>query len=134
MRDAVALVSAARQPNAGLCLDIWHHTRAGSDWRALGDLDPDLITNVQLDDGTAVATTDDYKFETIHQRLCPGDGEFEIDAFLDATAGVAPAAPISVEVLSDELWKLDPVEIGRIVGEKSRARIERWADETERSR
>lgn len=130
--DAVALVAAAGRANGGLCVDIWHHTRGGLDWAAIEGLAGQPILNVQFNDGPATPSIDDYYTETMAHRLLPGEGEFEIDRFLDVMAVVAPDAPISVEVLSEELARLPAVDIGRNVGVATRSCLERWAAKTAR--
>lgn len=123
--DAAAMVGAADRPNGALCVDIWHHTRGGSDWAALEALPADRVATIQLDDGPATPATDDYYFETFHQRHVPGSGEFAIDRFLEVMDVVAPDAPISAEVMSDELWAMDPLEIGRRVGQATQSCLAR---------
>jgi sugar phosphate isomerase/epimerase len=128
--DAVSLLQEADRPNGALCVDIWHHTRGGADWAALEALPERSVATIQLNDGPVTPTTDDYYLETMHRRLIPGAGEFAIDWFLDVMDGVAPEAPISVEVMSDELWAQDPVEIGRCVGQATRSCLDERAGRT----
>ncbi len=47
--------------------------------------------------------TDDYLDECTHYRAPPGEGEFDVDGFLRVLYGTATTAPVSVEVMSDEL-------------------------------
>jgi sugar phosphate isomerase/epimerase len=64
---------------------------------------------VQIDDGPMKPVTDDYLAECTHYRTAPGEGEFDIAGFLSTAYGTGTTAPVSVEVMSDELDDL-PVQ------------------------
>ena len=85
--DALEIVERAGRPNGGLCLDIWHHTRAGDDRRLLAGLDPALIKNVQMNDGPLDPPTQDladYKDDCLRHRVPPGGGEMGAVGFVAA--------------------------------------------------
>ena len=103
LRSALDIVRTAGRANGGLNLDIWHATRGGWPQAELAALSPDEIVVVQLDDGPMQKITEDYLEECTHYRRAPGDGEFDIDGFLRLVYGTGTTAPISVEVMSDEL-------------------------------
>jgi sugar phosphate isomerase/epimerase len=100
---ARAIVRAAGRPNGGLNLDIWHATRGGWPPAELAALSPDEIVVIQLNDGPTKPVTDDYLDECTHYRAPPGEGEFDVEGFLRVLYGTATTAPVSVEVMSDEL-------------------------------
>jgi hypothetical protein len=52
--------------------------------------------------------------------LLPGDGGFELERFMAAIAGKVPALT-GPEVFSDELRRLPATELGRRLGESTRA-------------
>ena len=103
LRSALDIVRTAGRANGGLNLDIWHATRGGWPQAELAALSPDEIVVVQLDDGPTDKITEDYLEECTHYRRAPDDGEFDIDGFLRVVYGTGTTAPISVEVMSDEL-------------------------------
>lgn len=104
--DAAAIVEAADRPNAGYCVDIWHHTRGGDDLVALRRLEPDRIFAIQMNDGTLepVDAAADYKTDCLANRVPPGDGEFDSVGFLRTLADMGVTAPFSLEVCSTQLW------------------------------
>ena len=106
LQSAVAIVRAAARPNGGLNLDIWHATRSAWPRVELAALNPQEIVVVQIDDGPLTPVTDDYLAECTHYRTAPGEGEFDITGFLSVVYGTGTTAPVSVEVMSDELDRL----------------------------
>lgn len=109
LQSAVAIVRTAARPNGGLNLDVWHATRGGWPQAELAALKADDIVVVQIDDGPLTPVTDDYLAECTHYRMAPGEGEFDISGFLNVLYGTGTTAPVSVEVMSDELDDL-PVQ------------------------
>lgn len=109
LQSAVAIVRTAARPNGGLNLDIWHATRGAWPRAELAALSRDEIVVAQIDDGPLTPVTTDYLAECTHYRMAPGEGEFDIAGFLSVVYGTGTTAPVSVEVMSDELDDL-PVQ------------------------
>ena len=97
--DAAELVDRAARPNIGICVDSWHVFRGGGLLSLVG-LDPSVVASAQFNDGPLDPVLDDYVQDCLHHREPPGDGEFDLRAFIDL---LAPTAPISVEVPDDDL-------------------------------
>jgi sugar phosphate isomerase/epimerase len=108
LRTAMEVVRAADRPNAGLCVDSWHFFRGAADEQQLRDLPADRVFVVQIDDGPHSPVDADYLVDTIHHRRLPGDGDFPLDRFLTTLDDIGVRAPLSVEVLSDDLDRLEP--------------------------
>jgi sugar phosphate isomerase/epimerase len=96
---AQKVCAIAGHPNVGLCVDTWHVYR-GAGAPSLADLDFARVKNVQVDDGTMKPVDPDYIPDCIHNRELLGDGEFPLVDFFRATP---PNAPISVEIIDDDL-------------------------------
>ena len=96
---AQRLCAIAAHLNVGLCVDTWHVYR-GAGAASLRDLDFSLVKNVQVDDGTLVPVDPDYIPDCIHNREMLGEGEFPLVDFFRSTP---PNAPISVEIIDDDL-------------------------------
>ena len=103
LSTALGIVRAAGRPNGGLNLDVWHATRGGWPSAELAAPAPDEVVVVQLNDGPMKPVTDNYLDECTHYRAPPGEGEFDVEGFLRALYRTATTAPVSVEVMSDEL-------------------------------
>jgi sugar phosphate isomerase/epimerase len=104
VHDARAVVEAAGRPNGGICVDIWHHERGANDLAAIATLPGELITGVQLNDGTRVPEDPDYYTDCLRNRRPLGDGEFDVDGFLSALETAGCAVPWSLEVCSASGW------------------------------
>jgi sugar phosphate isomerase/epimerase len=79
----------------------------GAGHGSLADLDFSLVKNVQVDDGTMKPEMDEYIPDCIHNRRLLGDGEYPLVDFFRATP---PNAPISVEIIADNLDTVPPFE------------------------
>ena len=103
--DAQALVRLTDRPNAGYCVDIWHHTRGANDMAMItrartrpGVLDPDERRGARAGD------------RRLQDRL-PGQPcaarrrGVRLRRLHPHPADMGVAAPISLEVCSTELWQ-----------------------------
>jgi sugar phosphate isomerase/epimerase len=98
---AAEIVERAGRDNGGLCIDIWHHTRAGEDRAVLGTIGADRILQVQMNDGPRAAPSDDlagYKDDCLRNRVPPGAGEMDAVGFVAALLAAGSTAPWSLEV------------------------------------
>jgi sugar phosphate isomerase/epimerase len=68
---------------------------------------------IQINDGPKDPADPDFLVETLHHRAVPGTGDFDLDGFVDAVTEGGVTAPVSVEVISDELARLEPAEAAR---------------------
>jgi sugar phosphate isomerase/epimerase len=93
--------------NGGIMLDNLHLLRIGIDsGEIVRKLEASDLIGVEINDGTLAMP---LKFEdsVVNKRLLPGDGEFDIAAFLQAIWSVGYDGPIGVEVLNEYIRKWD---------------------------
>jgi sugar phosphate isomerase/epimerase len=109
--SAVEIVERTGRPNVGLCVDSWHVFR-GAGLLSIVGLDPSMVVNVQFDDGPLDPVLDDYVQDCLHYREPPGEGEFDLRAFLEL---LPDTAPLSVEVIDDDLDLLPPAEAAALL-------------------
>jgi len=102
LSSALAVVDMAGAPNGGITLDAWHFTRTGTRVEELRRVPGNLIMAVQLDDGP-LEPEPDLIHATLHERLLPGQGAFDLPGILEALDVIGAHAPVGVEVFSDEL-------------------------------
>lgn len=102
VEDAMALVEEAGEAAGGLCVDIWHVSRAGTsidDMAAI--LRPERIFVVELDDAMLKVRGSLWN-DTINERKYCGEGQFDITGFVDAIRGMGFQGCWGVEILSRE--------------------------------
>lgn len=119
--EAVDIVGAADRPNAGYCVDIWHHKRGADDESQICALPVDRIFAVQMNDGTLEPALSDYKVDCLANRVPPGEGEFDCVGFVRLLTSLGVRSPISLEVCSTELWAVPAREAARRAADAMRA-------------
>ncbi len=113
---ALDLVLRADRPNAGICIDSWHHFRGADDWSLLERLPPERIAAVQLNDGPLVPEGPDYLEDCLANRRVPGEGAFDLPRLVGLLRSRGVSVPLSMEVISNKLDALPPtVAVQRIV-------------------
>ena len=114
VHDARRIVEAAGRSNGGICVDIWHHQRGACDLAAIADLPAELLTGVQMNDGTLLPETSDYYTDCLTQRRAPGAGEFDIAAVVQALRATGTQVPWSIEAPSTVGWANPEVHIAAL--------------------
>ncbi len=100
-------------------MDAWHYVRSGADEATLRAIPGERILGLQLDDGP-LAPEANLVEATLHERLLPGEGEFDLGALMAALRACGAVAPIGVEVFSDELHALGATQAARRAGDATR--------------
>jgi sugar phosphate isomerase/epimerase len=119
LATALQIVRLAAAPNGGLNVDAWHLTRSGTQLEELAAIPGDLILGIQLSDGPAVAE-ENLVEATLHHRLLPGDGEFDLTGLLRTLAATGTTAPLGVEVFNDDLQDHPAAEAALLAGQSTR--------------
>jgi sugar phosphate isomerase/epimerase len=119
VRGAWEIVRRADRPNGGIVVDAWHFFRAGADFEALEAVPGDKVLGIQLDDGPS-APEENLVRATLHDRLLPGDGEFDLGSLVAALRAIDAVAPIGVEVFSDALHARGSIAAARAAGDATR--------------
>jgi sugar phosphate isomerase/epimerase len=91
-------------------VDSWHHFRGAADDSMLRALPAERIVVVQLSDGPAEPSQPDFFTETTTSRRLLGDGDWDVRAFVELLRATGSDAPLSLELLSDEL-KSGPADV-----------------------
>src|SRR4051812_10377751 len=104
------VVRLADRPNGGVIVDSWHHFRGARDEAQLLAIPPERMVALQLDDADAEPVGTLLE-DTLHRRRLPGEGTFPLVDFVSLLEDHgAYGAPISIEILSDELHALPAEE------------------------
>jgi sugar phosphate isomerase/epimerase len=122
LETAWEVVGRADRPNGGVAIDAWHWFRSEtpSDVTTMRAIPGDKVLAIQLDDAPA-APEPNLMSATLHQRLLPGKGAIDLATLVGALREIDAAAPVGVEVFSDELHALGPIEAAKRAADSTRA-------------
>jgi sugar phosphate isomerase/epimerase len=121
--DAViALAQGAGATNGGIAIDTWHMGKLGIPPEDLRRIPLEYLAWVELSDGMRENMPDPVD-ETINHRRLPGEGEFDVAAYVDVMTDMGYAEPWGVEVLSEDLRNRPMDEIFRRAYETTSAQF-----------
>jgi sugar phosphate isomerase/epimerase len=97
--EGLAMIEASGASNAGLIIDVWHVARAGIPYADLAEIPAERILAVELCDAT-LEPEGDWLDDTVDRRLPPGEGEFDVPAFVQQIMAGGYQGQYGVETLS----------------------------------
>ena len=100
------IVDAVDHPSLGLCLDSFHILSRGSDPAGIATIPAEKLFFLQLAD--APNLTMDVLQWSRHHRLFPGQGAFDLPAFLRHVIDAGYTGPLSLEVFNDVFRQAEP--------------------------
>ncbi|HEY4631149.1 MAG TPA: TIM barrel protein [Blastococcus sp.] len=100
------IVRRADHAALGLCLDSFHILSRGSDPAGIAGIPGEKVFFLQLAD--APHMTMDVLQWSRHYRLFPGQGAFDLPAFLGHVLTAGYSGPLSLEVFNDVFRQADP--------------------------
>jgi sugar phosphate isomerase/epimerase len=106
---ALQVVEGAAADNGGVVIDTWHMSKMGIAPDDLRRIPVHYLGWIELSDGK-YEWMDDRLDEVINHRNLPGEGEFDIQGYVDACRDHGYPGPWGVEVLSEEL-RNNPIEV-----------------------
>ena len=113
------------RPNAGIMLDAIHFFRGANDFAQLEAVAGARIFGVQLCDAPERPVLDDLAQDSLHNRLLPGEGSIPLLRMVKTLDQIGYPGPMGAEVFSDALNERPAQEVGRVVGEATRALLAR---------
>ncbi|MGW3744870.1 bifunctional sugar phosphate isomerase/epimerase/4-hydroxyphenylpyruvate dioxygenase family protein [Streptomyces sp. NPDC005146] len=99
------IVESVDHPSLGVCLDSFHILARGSDSKGIESIPGEKIFFLQLAD--APLMTMDVLQWSRHYRCFPGQGEFDLAAFVQSTVRAGYQGPLSLEVFNDIFRQAD---------------------------
>ena len=121
------IVRLADRPNGGLNVDMWHCARTGTTPEQLLALPGERVFAIQVDDGPT-QPEEDLLDATLHHRMVPGEGSFDVVGYLQALRTIGAVAPIGVEVFSDDLHALGSMEAAQRAADATRLVLSQVGD------
>jgi sugar phosphate isomerase/epimerase len=104
---AVTLVEYAREPNLGVCLDVFHYYKGPSKLEDLERLTAANLYHVQVSDVAGVPR----ELMTDSDRVMPGDGEFRLGPVVERLKTIGYTGPVCLELMNPELWRANPQQV-----------------------
>lgn len=103
---AARIVRLADHDRIGICLDSFHILSKGHSPEAIETLPPDRIFFVQVADAPLLSL--DVLSWSRHHRLFPGEGGFDLPAFMGHLIRTGYDGPVSLEIFNDTFRQSDP--------------------------
>jgi 4-hydroxyphenylpyruvate dioxygenase len=100
------IAHAGDHPNLGTCLDSFHILSRGADPAGIRDIPAEKIFFLQLADAPHLVM--DVLQWSRHYRCFPGQGGFDLKAFLGHVLAAGYDGPLSLEVFNDVFRQADP--------------------------
>ena len=107
--QVLSIVRGSGAKNGGIMLDNLHLQRTATPFQDIvRKIGRDIPIGVEINDGMLAAPVR-FEDSVVNKRLLPGDGEFDIAAFLHAVWTWGYKGPIGVEVLHEYIrkWPLE---------------------------
>jgi 2-keto-myo-inositol isomerase len=107
---AISLVEQCREPNVGVCLDLFHYYKGPSKPEDLARLSAANLFHVQVCDVAGVPR----ELMSDSDRVMPGDGDFRPAAVVRRLKEIGYDAAVSLELMNAELWRANPKQVAEI--------------------
>lgn len=108
LKTAKKLLDLADRPNGGLCIDIWHMARGNVPYSEVAEFPLKYIKSVELNDAMP-EVKESMWLDTIRERVYPGEGSFDVPAFIRAIKATGWDDFWSVEILSKK-YRVTPLK------------------------
>jgi 2-keto-myo-inositol isomerase len=107
---ALTLVEQCREPNAGVCLDLFHFYKGPSKHEDLERLTAANLFHVQVCDVAGVPR----ELMTDSDRVLPGEGDFRLGEFVKVLKKIGYTGGVSLELMNPVLWQMKASQIVEI--------------------
>ena len=96
------MVKTAGAKNGGLIIDIYQVANLGMTYEEISGIPLEYLTSVELNDGTLPGSPN---HDPSNRRFC-GEGEYDIQGFINCVKNMGYNGPWGVEVISEKLAML----------------------------
>jgi sugar phosphate isomerase/epimerase len=107
---SVSLVEQCREPNVGVCLDVFHYYKGPSKPEDLARLTAANLFHVQVCDVAGVPR----ELMTDSDRVMPGDGDFRLGPVVRRLKEIGYDGAVSLELMNPALWRANPRQVAEI--------------------
>jgi sugar phosphate isomerase/epimerase len=104
---AINLIEQCREPNVGICFDMFHFYKGPSKQEDLDRLTATNLFHVHVSDVAGVPR----ELMTDSDRVLPGDGDFHFEPLIRRLKDIDYRGAISLEVFNPVLWQMKPTQV-----------------------
>lgn len=104
---ALTLIEQCREPNVGVCLDVFHYYKGPSKPEDLERLNLANLFHVQVCDVAGVPR----ELMTDADRVMPGDGDFRLESIVRRLREIGYNGAVSLELMNPVLWQASPKQV-----------------------
>jgi 2-keto-myo-inositol isomerase len=104
---ALSLVDHCREPNVGICLDLFHYYKGPSKFEDFDRLSVEKLFHVQVCDVAGVPR----EIMTDSDRIMPGEGDFHLKPAVQKLKEIGYTGSVSLELMNPELWRANPKQV-----------------------
>lgn len=110
LEDSRTMIEGAGEPNGGLIWDLWHVVKLGIPYQEAARFPLERVVHIEINDGYLERPAGmDFVTETTQHRKFCGEGQFDVQGFVNAMLAAGYKGPWGIEVLSQEhrSWQLE---------------------------
>jgi len=110
LEQGLEVIRRVGKDNVGMVIDFWHLYASGSKPEDIARLDKNLIYGVHFCDGRLPKPGEPWD-QMVLRNCMPGEGEIDIQAWVDAVKATGYDGMWSAELFSPNRWEYDLIEI-----------------------
>ncbi|AXT71094.1 sugar phosphate isomerase/epimerase [Vibrio sp. dhg] len=112
LEQGLEVIRRLGRDNVGMVADFWHLWATGSKPEDIAKLDKNLIYGVHFCDGRLPYEGEDWD-QLVQRGYMPGEGDIDIQAWVDAVKATGYDGMWSAELLSPKHWEYDLYDIAQ---------------------
>jgi sugar phosphate isomerase/epimerase len=101
LEECRAMIEGSGAANGGIILDLWHVVNLGITYEDIAHWPAKYLYGAEVEDGSFDSSSG-LKKPIVDRKFC-GEGEFDIDGFIQAVRKTGYEGPWGVEIFSQEL-------------------------------
>jgi sugar phosphate isomerase/epimerase len=102
LEDSLAMVAGAAADNGGIVLDLWHVIKIGISYDDIAQMPARYLFGAEVNDGTFTREPN-LPEGAVESRTYCGEGEFDIQGFIQAVNKTGFTGPWGVEVFKKDM-------------------------------
>jgi sugar phosphate isomerase/epimerase len=110
LETAILLVEQCGEPNAGVCLDVFHYYKGPSKPEDLDRLTPANLAHVQFCDVPGLPR----ELMTDADRVFPGEGDFRLELIVAQLRRIGYSGYVSLELMNPVVWQAKPSQVAEL--------------------